>query len=82
MTVTFHWQRPVLPALGDVYFDPNKEGHLVFDGSKWVMFASVSDPKPEFVMPTAEQLEKYPSLKEAWENFLIVQRLCGTQNDK
>lgn len=27
--------------------------------------------------PTEKDLERYPSLKEAWEEYLIVKRLLG-----
>ena len=35
----------------------------------------------EKTIPTPEQLDKYPSLKEAYEQFLIIQRLT-IENEK
>jgi len=35
----------------------------------------------EETIPTAEQLDKYPSLKEAYEQFLIIRRLT-IENEK
>jgi hypothetical protein len=75
-----NWQqnRPAFPSVGDTYYDVNISGEMMYDGTNWVQLSVGSTMSPEIsLIPSEEDLEKHPSLKEAWENFLIVKKLLG-----
>ena len=54
----------------------------MWDGLNWAEITNsnlthpLTNPLDVFV-PTAEQLEKYPALKKAWEDYLIIRKLIG-----
>lgn len=74
-----HWTslKPAQPAMGDVYVDRPTYTPYIWEGSKWIEFSAESQPTDAFTIPTEEQLSKHPSLKYAWEEFLIIKRLLG-----
>ena len=77
--VRWYSSKPVSPIAGDCYVDPSTGNGYIHDGAKWTIFSSSSSasPPPPFVPPTKEQLDKHPSLKEAWEDFLVIKKLLG-----
>lgn len=76
--VRWYSSKPVSPIAGDCYVDPSTGNGYIHDGAKWVIFSSnKSASTSPFVPPTQEQLDKHPSLKEAWEDLLIIKKLLG-----
>lgn len=71
----------VNPVPGTVVFDTTQWKLLIYNGSQWLDYATNVQPDsvPEFVVPTAEEFEKYPAMKIAWDNFLEIRRLCGVR---
>jgi hypothetical protein len=78
MITSLYWHStpPANPTAGDCFVGANSEG-MIWDGKTWVPFSGIPVPIPPFIPPTEEQLEKYPPLKEAWEEFLIIKKLLG-----
>jgi len=76
-----HWDisRPTNPMVGAAYFDVNTHSSYIWDGTTWVLFSyNQCEPRSTFdPIPTIEELEKYPALKEAWEAYIIVKKLIG-----
>jgi len=64
---------PDNPIIGDSYFDPVFGEEYVFNGYDWT---SVSHFK-NYKFPTATELKRYPTLKEVWEEYLIIRKLLG-----
>lgn len=75
--LTWHSHRPTVPTLGDCYYDTAYATSYIWQGTSWVIFSNDPIPRPPFTIPTKEQLEKHPSLKAAWEDFLVIKRLLG-----
>lgn len=76
--ITWRPFKPANPVSGDCYFDPASNVGYIWQGSAWITFSGSSEPEPEpFDPPTAEQLENHPSLRAAWEEFLVIKRLLG-----
>lgn len=63
------------PAIGDCYLDPKSRESYLWIGNKWAIY---SDHSPHTqVIPTDEQLEKYPVLQQAWEEYTVIRKLLG-----
>lgn len=65
------------PQIGECTMDTDTGRTYIWDGFKW---AEIVDPRlvpPDPLVPTEEQLKKYPALKNAWEEYLIVRRVIG-----
>ena len=62
------------PTRGELYFDAVTSQTMVWDGYGWaeLAFFSSSDIKLE---PTHDELEKYPALRQAWDEYLMVRKL-------
>ena len=70
--------KPTNPCVGDVYMDPATYISFMWTGLKWVQFSGVSVQSIEkSFIPSIEDLEKHPSLKQAWEEYLVVKKLLG-----
>lgn len=63
---------PARPVLGQLYTDPRTGIIYSWNNSKWVDIKARLNP-----VPTKEQLETYPSLKHAWDEYLVVRKLLG-----
>ena len=72
--LTVHTSRPTNPIAGDYYYDVNTNIGLVYTGLCWSHF---SGPTPSSLIPTEQELRKHPSLKNAWEQYLITRKLLG-----
>lgn len=75
--ITLNSSKPTKPNLGDAYYDQNNMCTLIWDGNTWVMFSSGAPAPPPRVLPNSEELEKHPTLKEAWEQYLVIRKLLG-----
>lgn len=66
---------PANPLNGDTYFD-NVTGHgYIWTGAQWAIFSS--NEKPPTLIPSKDELEKHPSLKQAWEEYIVIRKLLG-----
>jgi len=77
MGLNWNSTKPSAPVTGDCYFDQNTQEGFIWQGIAWVKISGEPSPTPPFLPPTAEQLDKHPALKEAWEEFLVLKRLIG-----
>jgi hypothetical protein len=79
MTVIMHVVKPLSPVVGDSYYDPTRCSSFVYTGSAWVEFSYTTEKlyQPKNYTPTSEQLEKHPSLKQAWDEYLVLYKLLG-----
>lgn len=77
--ITWHLHQPNSPIEGDVYFDEKTGCSYIFSCGQWIMFSATVNniSQAPTCVPTYEQLEKHPSLKEAWEEFIIIKKLLG-----
>lgn len=64
---------PSNPVLGQLYTDPRTGVMYAWNRSKWVQLNATEKTSE----PTKEQLEMYPSLKNAWNEYLVVRKLLG-----
>ena len=62
---------PSNPVLGQLYTDPRTGTVNAWNNSKWVTDIRTRRE------PTQEQLDTYPSLKHAWDEYLLVRKLLG-----
>lgn len=75
---TWHSRPPANPVIGDCYADPITMSTYVWTGSAWTMMGSDSSASKKVdLIPTPEQLEKHPALKQAWEEYLVIKRMIG-----
>jgi hypothetical protein len=75
-----NWQpnRTAYPNVGDAYYDVNIGGAMIWDGATWIQISKDSTiSQGKSLVPSEENLEKYPALKQAWEEYLVVKRLLG-----
>lgn len=75
MYITMHSSPPPAPMTGDVYFDQVSGHGYIWVGDKWVTYSSTEKQRP--VIPSDEELEKHPSLKQAWEEYIVIRKLLG-----
>lgn len=70
--------QPSCPLIGDCYTDLMTGKSMVWTGTSW---AEITDgrmiPSDALMTPTEEQLEKHPSLKEAWDEYIVIRKLLG-----
>lgn len=64
---------PANPVLGQLYTDPRTGIAYAWNNSKWVPVSTTE----KNLAPTKDQLETYPSLKHAWDEYLVVRKLLG-----
>lgn len=74
-SITWLGVKPSTPVVGSAYMDSKTGETYLYDGSKWALMGSA--PVSDSYVPTEEQLEKHPSLKAAWEEFLVIRKLLG-----
>jgi hypothetical protein len=78
MSLTWLSSKPVNPTIGDTYFDTTNGIAHIWEGNTWaVLSGGFGEPEPKFYAPTEEQLEKYPALKQAWEEYMVIRKLLG-----
>ncbi|HEY6435439.1 MAG TPA: hypothetical protein VIY47_02535 [Ignavibacteriaceae bacterium] len=65
------------PVIGEVYYDQYDNTPRIWDGKGWQMFSWAGSNDTVTLLPTDEQLKKYPTLKRAWEEYLIIRKLIG-----
>lgn len=77
-SIYWHTKKPKDPGIGDFYMDKSTYQGYIYTGSDWVAFLEPSMLiKPSDLAPTKEELEKHPTLKSSWEEYLVVRRLIG-----
>jgi hypothetical protein len=70
--------KPLNPIVGQCYFDPFSHYTFIFTGKDWELLSSSPIATSLWTMvPTDEQLEQYPTLKQAWEEYLVIRKLLG-----
>ena len=67
--------KPINPMMGEIWTDKVSRQMYMWDGV-WNRI-STSYQSIETLIPTEAQMEKYPALKEAWEEYLITKKLVG-----
>lgn len=78
MGITWLSEKSINPAIGDSYFDTTSNIGYLWDGARWAELSSeFSIPDAKFYAPTAEQLEKHPALKQAWDEYMVIRKLLG-----
>ena len=78
MGITWHANRTAFPSVGDAYYEVNLDCHMIYDGSNWVRLSSHEPAfRAESLIPSEENLQKHPSLKAAWEEYLVIKKLLG-----
>lgn len=75
--VKLHSSIPVSPMDGDIVYDHNTMEQKVYYGGQWILISASRGPEPPRVVPSDEELEKHPGLKEAWEEYMIIRKLLG-----
>ena len=76
--MNWNLSRPATPIEGDAYLDASTGCSYIYVNNQWIIFGSSTGiPLPSFCAPTPEQLEKHPSLKEAWDEFMVIKKLLG-----
>ncbi len=68
--------KPAIPVIGDHYVDDDTGNGYVYDGKNWMLISGDPSRQPRLI-PTPEELEKHPSLKAAWEEYMVLRRLIG-----
>ena len=74
--ITVRATMPVNPVTGDYYIDTYSGIGYIFNGSAWSI---LSQPNTAYQLPgpTIADLEKYPALKAAWEEYVVIRKLVG-----
>lgn len=76
--IIWNLNKPVMPELGDAYYDSFTKTDFVFNGSAWQVMPHVRDTHSAPVpTPTAEQLRSYPELDRTWKDYLSVRSSIG-----
>lgn len=65
-------QYPGNPAIGQQFTDTRTGEIYTYSGINWHRTAFLPS-----VIPRDDELKKYPSLKNAWEEYLMVRKLLG-----
>ena len=75
----WHSAMPINPSVGDTFFDQLSGTGFTYNGTTWLQICGNGDgsDSPRFTIPTQEQLDKHPALKEAWEEFIVIKKLLG-----
>jgi hypothetical protein len=63
---------PYNPVYGQLYVDKQTGKTQTWNGKQW--YTIVPNPNLE---PSKSQLEMFPALKHAWEEYLLVRKLSG-----
>jgi hypothetical protein len=64
------------PWVGQIPYNEITNSFHTWDGLQWVA-VDISAREKVFESPTESELEQHPTLKQAWEEFLIVKKLIG-----
>lgn len=73
----WHLEKPASPVEGDCYIANGTSDGYIYDGKQWIYFRHLVDHPLSAYTPKEEQLERHPSLKNAWEEYLMVRKLLG-----
>ena len=76
VSVPTYYNLPTYPSAGDIVFVDDIRCTYVWTGHSWTLIHG-SVPPPVHRAPTQEELDEYPSLAHAWEEYLVVKKLLG-----
>ncbi len=72
------FNKPLAPKMGDCYVDLMKHESYIWSGSSW---NRISEDRlvaqAAILVPTQAQLDNFPTLNHAWEEYLVVRKLLG-----
>lgn len=78
MSITFVGDsKPANPQVGSMYFDVFDQAHRVWDGREWKICVWTDKAYDNSPVPSEEELNDHPSLKQSWEEYLVIRRLLG-----
>lgn len=75
--INWHSTKPSMPVEGDAYYDIASDRGYIYRSGVWLPFIFSNFKSYIIPAPTNEQLEKHPSLKEAWEHYRNIRKLLG-----
>lgn len=75
--VHWHLSMPTNPLIGDCYTDSKTYKSFIWDGNAWVLFSTEASVRRVSLEPNQEELDNHPSLKQAWEEYLVIRKLLG-----
>lgn len=52
---------------------------MLYDGKNWVEISPHTLYDLTIKAPTRQELEEYPSLRNAWEEYLVTRKLLGLE---
>lgn len=62
-------------TIGGCHIDHNTGQLYVWTGAKWELVED-TDSLAQLI-PTIDELAEHPSLKQAWEEYLVIRKLLG-----
>jgi hypothetical protein len=65
---------PNQPCVGQYYADVRTGRMYAWSGLKWEEIGTGQDKN---LVPSQEQLDMYPTLDHAWNEYLVIRRLLG-----
>ena len=66
---------PAIYSVGEIHVNPVSGEMSTWDGSKWLLIRGRQDPVR--LIPSPDELNENPSLKQAWEEYLVIRKLLG-----
>lgn len=77
-SIVWHTTKPTNPKIGDCVMDSVTGKDWIWTGLHWAVITDPNLVSPmDIMIPTQEQLETYPALKKAWEEYVIIRKLIG-----
>ena len=64
--------KPINPDVGDIWIDTNTFRSHVYTGNGWERLHA-----RDTEAPSASELKTYPTLKQAWNEYLVIRKLLG-----
>ena len=65
------------PSIGQISVDPNTFAERIWTGTQWEKVEYRISNLMFDKLPTMDELEKHPTLKSTWEEYLAVRKLLG-----
>ena len=84
--IYWHAMKPEHPVTGDAYVDHYTGNMYMYHGNHWIQVSGSAgqglSKAQHDNLPTEEELEKHPTLKSTWEEYLVVRKLLGLECGK
>lgn len=74
--ITYYSVKPVNPLTGDIYYDTVNKQNYIWSGLAWEL-TGISAEDYRALAPTQKELIIHPTLKTAWEEYLVIRKLLG-----